>query len=106
MVASRLVVRAHGQARDGLGRADGKATTLLSVVGVALAGVVALAKDAMTVPATAALWVAALPIFGAVLVLLRTIRPKLAQYPIAGTWLHAAFHGPGGLLGQGTYAAE
>lgn len=104
--ASPLALRAHEQVRDELRRADTKATTLLSVVGVALAGVVALAKSGMPPAALAALWLAALPIFGAVLVLLATIRPKLSQFPTPGTWLHATYAGPATLLDAGSYAAE
>ena len=76
------------------------------MVGVALAGVVALAKAGMPVPALAALWLSALPIFGAVLVLLATIRPKLSQFPTPGSWLDATLHGPSVLLEAGSYAAE
>ncbi|NKQ54417.1 hypothetical protein HFP15_16165 [Amycolatopsis sp. K13G38] len=104
--ASPLALRAHEQVRDELRRVDTKATTLLSVVGVALAGVVALAKTGMPAAALAALWLAAVPIFGAVLVLLGTIRPKLWQVPTPGTWLHATYAGPAVLLDAGTYAAE
>lgn len=104
--APPVVLRAHGQVREELRRVDTKATTLLSVVGVALAGVVALGKSGMPVPALAALWFAALPIFGAVLVLLATIRPKLSQFPTPGTWLDATLHGPQALLDAGSYAAE
>lgn len=106
MDAPPVVLRAHEQVRDELRRADTKATTLLSVVGVALAGVVALAKAGMPVPALAALWLSALPIFGAVLVLLATIRPKLSQFPTPGSWLDATLHGPSVLLEAGSYAAE
>lgn len=104
--APPVVLRAHEQVRDELRRTDTKATTLLSVVGVALAGVVALGRAGMPVPALAALWLAALPIFGAVLVLLATIRPHLSQFPTPGTWLDATMHGPGVLLEAGSYAAE
>ncbi|HVV10549.1 Pycsar system effector family protein [Amycolatopsis sp.] len=104
--APPVVLRAHEQVRDELRRADTKATTLLSVVGVALAGVIALGKAGMPAPALAALWLAALPIFGAVLVLLATIRPKLSQFPTPGSWLDATLHGPGVLLEAGSYAAE
>jgi hypothetical protein len=106
MDAPPVVLRAHEQVRGELRRVDTKATTLLSAVGVALAGVVALAKSGMPVPALAALWLAALPIFGAVLVLLATIRPRISQYPVSGTWLDATMHGPGVLLDARSYAAE
>jgi hypothetical protein len=100
------VLRAHEQVRDELRRADTKAATLLSVVGVALAGVVALGQTGMPIPALAAFWLAALPIFAAVLVLLATIRPRLSQYPSPGTWLHATYAGPAVLLDAGSYAAS
>jgi hypothetical protein len=97
---------AHEQARDELRRADTKATTLLSVVGAVLAGVVALTtREHVSIPAMAALWAAAVPIFAAVLVLLAAVRPKLAQFPIPGTWLHATYNGPAALLEASSPAA-
>jgi hypothetical protein len=100
------VVQAHEQARDELRRADTKATTLLSVVGAALAGVVALTTRQQISPAAVvALWAAAVPIFGAVLVLLAAIRPRLGQFPTPGTWLDAVFHGPAVLLETPSAAA-
>jgi Family of unknown function (DUF5706) len=100
------VQQAHEQARDELRRADTKATTLLSVVGAALAGVVALTTRQQISPAAvAALWSAAVPIFAAVLVLLAAIRPRLGQFPTPGTWLDAVFNGPAALLEARSEAA-
>lgn len=89
----------HDQARDELRRADSKAQTLLSVVGLAFAGVTALAAKSMSVPATVALYAAAVPILVSVLLLLSAIRPRLGTGdPVAGTWLYAAKYGPASLL--------
>jgi hypothetical protein len=99
------IQRAHEQARDELRRADTKATTLLSLVGAALAGVVALTTRQVSPAAMIALWLAAAPIFGSVLVLLSAIRPRIAQFPTPGTWLDAVFHGPAALLEASSSAA-
>lgn len=104
--APPVVLRAHDQVRDELKRADTKATTLLSLPGLVLAGVVAVAKTGLPLPALVTLWLGALPVFGSVLVLLATIRPRLGQYPTPGTWLHATAYGPQALLDAGTYAAQ
>ncbi|QFU85728.1 Pycsar system effector family protein [Amycolatopsis sp. YIM 10] len=96
---------AHEQARDELRRADTKATALLSVVSLGLAGVVALTTR-QTSPATmAALWTAAAPILLAVLTLLAAIRPHITQFPTPGTWLDATFNGPAVLLEAQSSAA-
>ena len=89
---------AHDQARDELRRADTKAQILLSLVGAALAGVIALTTRAVSIPTAAALWLAAVPIFAAVLMLLSALRPRLPKDPIPGTWLDAAVNGPAVLL--------
>jgi hypothetical protein len=99
------IQRAHEQARDELRRAGTKATTLLSLVGAALAGVVALTTRQVSPAALVALWLAAAPIFGSVLVLLSAIRPRLSQFPTPGTWLDAVFHGPAALLEASSSAA-
>jgi len=99
------VQQAHEEARDELRRADTKATTLLSLVGAALAGVLALTTRQVSPVATAAIWAAATPIFVSVLVLLSAIRPRLAQFPTPGSWLDAAFNGPGVLLEAESSAA-
>src|SRR4051794_19262186 len=91
------VQQAHDHARDELRKADTKVTTLLSLVGAALAGVVALTTRQVSVPATVALWTAATPIFASVLVLLSALRPRLSN-PTPGTWLDAALNGPATLL--------
>jgi hypothetical protein len=106
MDAPPVVLRAHEQVRDEIKRADTKATTLLSLPGLVLAGVVALAKAGLPVPALVFLWLGALPVFWSVLVLLATIRPRLGQYPTPGTWLHATAYGPQALLDAGTYAGR
>ncbi|ASR38893.1 hypothetical protein BAY61_02430 [Prauserella marina] len=97
--------QAHEQARDELRRADTKATTLLSLVGAALAGVIALSAQQTSVAAIVALWLAFPPVFAAVLVLLAAIRPRLSQFPTPGTWLHAAHNGPATLLEASSHAA-
>ncbi|SEF30176.1 hypothetical protein SAMN05421837_10542 [Amycolatopsis pretoriensis] len=91
------VQQAHDHARDELRKADTKVTTLLSLVGAALAGVVALTTRQVSVSATVALWTAATPIFASVLVLLSALRPRLSE-PTPGTWLDAALNGPSTLL--------
>ncbi|GAB3479594.1 Pycsar system effector family protein [Amycolatopsis cihanbeyliensis] len=102
---SRLEM-AHEQARDELRRADTKATTLLSLVGVALAGLIALTTREVSVAAIVALWAAVLPVAVAVLLLLSAVRPRLSQYPPPGTWLHAAYEGPTALLEATSEAAQ
>lgn len=89
---------AHDQARDEIRRADTKAQILLSLVGAALAGVIALSPRAASTPAAVALWLAAAPIFAAVLVLLSALRARLNNTPVPGTWLDAARNGPAALL--------
>jgi hypothetical protein len=89
---------AHEQARDEIRRADTKAQILLSLVGAALAGVIALSTRAASAPASVALWLAAAPIFTAVLVLLSALRARLNNVPVPGTWLDAARNGPAALL--------
>ncbi|WP_326566923.1 hypothetical protein VSH64_34445 [Amycolatopsis rhabdoformis] len=100
------VHRAHEQARDELRRADTKITTLLSLVGAALAGVVALTTRDVSVPATVALWFAATPIFASVLVLLAAVRPRLSQYPAPGSWLDSVYNGPAVLLEASSVVAS
>lgn len=89
---------AHEQVREEITKADGKATTLLSLVGAALAGVIALAARPMPAAALALLWVSALPIGASVVLLLLAIRPRLNRTPPPGTWLFAALVGPATLL--------
>jgi hypothetical protein len=89
---------AHHQVRDEIARADAKATTLLSLVGAALAGVVALTTRSVPVPAAVALWCSVVPILASVLVLLSAIRPRLNAHPVVSTWLHAAEVGASALL--------
>ncbi|SDD68484.1 Pycsar system effector family protein [Actinokineospora iranica] len=97
-VAERLAVT-HEQARDELRRADAKATTLLSLVGAALAGVIALSGRSLPIAASVTLWVSAAPILVSVLLLLSAIRPRLGPTePAPGTWLYAAAFGPSALL--------
>ncbi|HEY3482555.1 MAG TPA: hypothetical protein VGL02_27000, partial [Streptomyces sp.] len=80
----RHIKDAHEQARDELRRADTKAQILLSLVGAALAGVIALTTRTVSVPTAVALWVAAVPIFAAVLMLLSALRARLPEDPIPG----------------------
>lgn len=89
---------AHEQVRAELGRADTKATTLLSLVGAAFAGVVALSGRAMPGAGSVLLWVSLVPIFASVVVLLTAIRPRLTRVPVPGSWLYAAGVGPATLL--------
>jgi pycsar effector protein len=92
------LLTAHDHARDELRRADGKATSLLSVVGAALAGVIALTGRPMPVVAVIALWVAAVPILVSVVTLLSVIRPSLHGAPAQGSWLYAAGRPPATVL--------
>ncbi|PXY17302.1 hypothetical protein BAY59_36560 [Prauserella coralliicola] len=77
----------------------------MSVVALALAGVIALTKSSVAPAALVALWLAAVPVFAAVLVLLAAIRPRLSQFPTPGTWLYATEHGPSSLLETSSPAA-
>lgn len=83
---------------DALRRADAKATTLLSLVGAAMAGVIALANRDITGAGAVLLWVSLVPIFASVVLLLVAIRPRLNRDPVPGSWLYAARVGPGTLL--------
>lgn len=90
---------ARDEVADALRRADAKATTLLSLVGAALAGVIALANNRdMSGAGAALLWVSLLPVFSSVVVLLVAIRPRLNRDPVPGSWLYAAQVGPSTLL--------
>lgn len=89
---------AREQVLDELRRADTKATTLLSLVGAALAGVVALAQQGMAGAGAVLLWTSLAPIFASVVLLLAVIRPRLNRHPTPGSWLHAARVGPATLL--------
>jgi pycsar effector protein len=92
------LVAAHEQVRDELRRADGKATTLLSLVGAVLAGVVALSGRHLPDAAMVALWASAVPFATSVIHLLLVIRPRCSRDPVPGSWLYAATHGPASLL--------
>lgn len=89
---------AHEQVREEITKADGKATTLLSLVGATLAGVIALAARPAPVAAMLLLWVSAVPIGVSVVLLLLAIRPRLNDTPPPGTWLAAALVGPATLV--------
>lgn len=97
------LVDAGTQAQDALQRADTKATTLLKLVGLALAGVIALVNSDPTGAALTLLWLALAPILASVVLLLVTILPRLNRDPVPGTWLYAAQVGPSTLLD--TYTA-
>lgn len=84
---------AHDQARHEIERADAKAAVLLTLVGLVLAGVVALAARPAG-PAAVVLWCSAAPITASVLLLLLAVRPRLTRSPAPGTWLWAARVGP------------
>lgn len=90
--------RAHEQVRNELQRADAKATTLLSLIGATLAGIVALTGREMATVVSVAVWTSTVPIAGAVIMLLSAIRPRLGSSETPGTWLHAAQNGPEALL--------
>lgn len=89
---------ARVQVSEEIKRADAKGSTLLSLVGIALAGVVALTGRTLPGAASVLLWVSAVPIAASVVLLLAAIRPRLGRTPVPGTWLHAASVGPGELL--------
>jgi hypothetical protein len=92
------LVAAREQVADELRRADTKATTLLSLVGAAMAGVIALANRGMTGAGAVLLWASLVPIFASVVLLLVAIRPRLTRHPAPGSWLYAARVGPATLL--------
>jgi hypothetical protein len=89
---------ARDQVLDELRRADTKATTLLSLVGAAMAGVIALANRDITGTGAVLLWTSLGPIFASVVLLLTVIRPRLNKRPVPGSWLYAARVGPATLL--------
>ena len=91
------LLAARDQVRDELKRADSKATTLLSLVGAALAGVIALTGRNLPPVATVALWTSAVPIGLSVLLLIAAIRPNL-RGAAPGSWLHAMTTEPTELL--------
>lgn len=80
----------EAEAQEALRRADTKAATLLQLVGLALAGVMALVSTSPTGAAAVLLWLALAPILASVVLLLVTILPRLGRHPVPGTWLHAA----------------
>jgi hypothetical protein len=96
-IPARLAV-AGDQVQDALRRADSKATTLLSLVGAAMAGVIALGNGGVSGPGAVLLRLALVPIFASVVLLLVTIWPRLNRCPVSGTWLYAAQVGPATLL--------
>ncbi|MFC7612346.1 hypothetical protein ACFQV2_00310 [Actinokineospora soli] len=95
-VADTLAVT-RSQVGTELQRADTKATTLLSLVAAAFAGIIALTGRHLPVAAEIALWCSGAPILAAVLLLLAAIRPRLHD-PAPQTWLWAAEHGPARLV--------
>lgn len=86
------VAAVREEVRDELRRADQKATTLLSLVGATLAGLVALTGRPLAPVSVVLVWVAAVPISGSVVLLLSAIWPRLTREDVVvpGTWLHAA----------------
>ncbi|WP_460404970.1 Pycsar system effector family protein [Actinophytocola sediminis] len=87
------------QADDAARRADTKATTLLSLTGVGLAGVIALStRQDVTGAGAVLLWVSLTQVFASVVLLLLAIRPRLNRHPVPGSWLYAATVGPSTLL--------
>jgi hypothetical protein len=97
VLPARLVA-AHEHVREELKRADNKATTLLSLVGAALAGIVALTGRPVDPAAAIALWTSAAPILASVVLLIVAIHPRLTRHPVPGTWLHAATSAPAAVL--------
>ncbi|HEY0638857.1 MAG TPA: Pycsar system effector family protein [Pseudonocardiaceae bacterium] len=95
-VAARAAA-VRDEVRDELRKADSKATTMLTLVGVSLAAVVALTGRSMPLTAGVLVWVSVVPITGAVVSLLSAIRPRLGGVQ-PGTWLHAAHAGPAAFL--------
>jgi hypothetical protein len=92
------LVAAGDRVLDELRRADGKATTLLSLVGAAMAGVIAVGTQDFSGAGGVLVWLSLVPIFASVTLLLDAIRPRLNANPVRGTWLHAAQVGPATLL--------
>lgn len=87
------------QVADELRRADAKAGTLLSLVGIALAGVVALAtREGVSGVGAVLLWLSLGQVFACVVLLLVAILPRLDRHPVPGSWLYAAQVGPSTLL--------
>lgn len=102
MVIPPQITVAEADAQDALRRADDKARTLLSLVGAALAGVIALASGDPAGASALLLWLSLAPIFTAVVLLLLTLLPRLNPDPPPGTWLYAARVGPSALLDVAT----
>lgn len=100
------LARAHEHVREELKRADAKATTLLTLPAGAAAGVIALTGRPVGVPATVALWAAAMPLALSVVLLLLVLLPRDNHQPPQGSWLHAAQVGPAELLDSYTRAPE
>ncbi|MFI9449208.1 Pycsar system effector family protein [Amycolatopsis sp. NPDC052450] len=95
--AGPQVLRVLDTVRDEMRRADTKAQMLLSLVGAALAGMIALTSRNMSAVAQVTTWLAAAPMFTSVLLLLSAIRPRLPK-PTPGSWLHTVHNGPEKLL--------
>lgn len=100
------LVRTRDQILDELRRADTKATTLLSLVGAAMAGVIALANRDVTGPGVVLLWSSLAPIYVSVMLLLSVIRPRLNREPAMGSWLYAARVGPSTLVDTHRHPVE
>lgn len=88
----------HNQITAELQRGDSKATTLLSLVGITAACLVALASQPLTLGARVLVWAALVPIGTSVLLLLSVVRPRLNDDPPIGSWLWAARVGPATLI--------
>lgn len=92
------VAQAHTEVEDGLRRADTKSAALGTLAGIMFVGVGTLAATPSIPPVARVLvGVTALPILGAIYMLLMTIRPSVAN-PMPGSWLDAGLRGPGVLL--------
>lgn len=81
--------RQMAEAQEALQRADAKAGMLLQLVGLELAGVMALLSATPSGAAEVMLGLALAPTLIAIVLLLLTILPRLGP-PLPGTWLHAA----------------
>jgi len=94
-----VIAIAHTQVCNDLARADAKAGLLFSSGSLALVLVVAVATEAhVSTWARIAFGATVALVLVAVIVLLLTVRPALKTNAVQGSWLHAAYHGPRGLL--------
>lgn len=84
----------HAVVQDELRRADTKATTLVTLVGVMFAGLIALAGRETRAITAVLVWSAMAPVLASIVGLLHTLRARLNSDPTPGSWLYAAAVGP------------